>query len=35
MAITNLLLQQEIQPLKLAQNFPKDALHLVDYVAKF
>jgi hypothetical protein len=35
MAVTNLLLQQEIQPVKLAQNFPKDALHLVDYVGRF
>jgi hypothetical protein len=35
MAVTNLLLQQEIQPLKLAQNLPKDVMYLGDYVGRF
>jgi hypothetical protein len=34
MAVTNKLLQQEDQPLKLPQNLPKNALGLVVYVSK-
>jgi hypothetical protein len=32
--VTNKLLQQEDQPLKLPQNIPRDALGLVGYVGK-